>query len=378
MNANKTCTATFNLQPITTYNLTVTKGGTGTGTVTSTDGGINCGSTCSKLYNSGTVVQLTANAAAGSVFAGWSGCCLSKSADLSMTLTDAATVTATFIPEPPPVIISDGEQRTRIGLFRPSTGEWFLDYNGDGQWSDIGDIYIASFGQDGDVPVVGSWSGNGKSNIGIFSPATGTWQLDTNGDGVLNCDVDNLDTCFTSFGKPGDLPVTRAIRGLPGSIIGTYSPRTIIRINGRNRTRRGVWRFDANADQTFDGCSVDDCDVFGDVGKLPIVGDWNGTGTEDIGIFVPKYGKWLLDVNGNGAWDGCRREKCFGQFGTTGDLPVVGDWDGTGNVRIGVFRPNTGMWYLDMNGNGKQDDCTVDACLGPFGQPDDLAIVGKW
>jgi hypothetical protein len=68
-----------------------------------------------------------------------------------------------------------------------------------------------------------------------------------------------------------------------------------------------------------------------------------------------------------------------------GDYPVVGDWDGTGKVRIGVFRPSTKIWYLDLNGNGKLDtngdgvvDCTVDACIGPFGQPGDIPVVGKW
>ena len=49
--------------------------GTGTGTVTSSPSGINCGSTCSATYSSGTSVTLTAAAASGSTFAGWSGAC---------------------------------------------------------------------------------------------------------------------------------------------------------------------------------------------------------------------------------------------------------------------------------------------------------------
>ena len=36
------------------------------------------------------------------------------------------------------------------------------------------------------------------------------------------------------------------------------------------------------------------------------------------------------------------------------------------------------MWYLDINGNGKMDSCNVDGCFGPFGQPGDLPVVGKW
>ena len=105
------------------------------------------------------------------------------------------TCTASFQP-------TVNQLQSRIGVFRPNTGEWFLDDNGNGQW-DTGDIHISSFGKSGDLPVVGNWSGNGVSNIGTFTPATGMWQLDTNGDGVLDCAVD---TCAGPFGQSGRLP----------------------------------------------------------------------------------------------------------------------------------------------------------------------------
>ena len=55
--------------------LNVVKTGTGSGTVTSTPAGINCGATCSAPYAYNTVVKLTAAASAGSTFTGWSGAC---------------------------------------------------------------------------------------------------------------------------------------------------------------------------------------------------------------------------------------------------------------------------------------------------------------
>jgi hypothetical protein len=265
---------------------------------------------------------------------------------------------------------------TKIGVFRPDTGEWFLDRSGNGQWDGCGvDTCINSFGEKGDLPVIGNWSGNGLGNAGTFNPSTGTWQLDTNGDGVLDCAVD---ACASSYGKPGDLPVTRELSGVNGSIIGTFTPKTTVIVKGRKVVKRGLWNFDLNGNSSLDGCSVDECDTFGDVGELPVVGDWTGTGTEEIGLFIPSKGYWYLDRNGNGKWDGCRVDKCLGTFGKTGDLPIIGDWDGTGKIRIGVFRPSTGMWYLDMNGNGKLDGCKTDACVGPFGQTGDLPVVGKW
>ncbi|HLC15311.1 MAG TPA: hypothetical protein VJL89_03685 [Thermodesulfovibrionia bacterium] len=70
MSAAKSVNATFNILK---YNLTVTKAGTGSGTVTSNPAGISCGTDCTEAYNSATVVTLTATPLAGSVFAGWSG-----------------------------------------------------------------------------------------------------------------------------------------------------------------------------------------------------------------------------------------------------------------------------------------------------------------
>src|SRR5439155_26620695 len=71
MSGTRAVTASFTLQ---TFTLTVGKAGSGSGTVTSRDGRINCGPTCSAAYESGTGVALTATPASGSTFAGWSGC----------------------------------------------------------------------------------------------------------------------------------------------------------------------------------------------------------------------------------------------------------------------------------------------------------------
>ena len=97
MDANKTCTATFNLQAV-TFTLTVAKLGTGSGTVTAT--GINCGADCSEVLPSGNV-QLTATASAGSIFSGWSGGgCSGTALTCTVNLTANTTVTATFSPQP--------------------------------------------------------------------------------------------------------------------------------------------------------------------------------------------------------------------------------------------------------------------------------------
>ena len=95
MNANQTVTVTFNPISGGQFLLTVAKTGTGSGTVTSSPAGINCGSACSASYASGAQVTLTAAADPASAFAGWSGAC-SGTGTCAVTMNAAATVTASF------------------------------------------------------------------------------------------------------------------------------------------------------------------------------------------------------------------------------------------------------------------------------------------
>ncbi len=68
-------------EPFTEPNdLTVTIAGTGTGAVTSSPSGIDCGATCEASFPGGTVVTLTAIPAAGSALGGWSGACTGTAA----------------------------------------------------------------------------------------------------------------------------------------------------------------------------------------------------------------------------------------------------------------------------------------------------------
>ncbi len=86
------------------FALTVSLAGTGSGTVTSSPAGINCGIDCSEAFASGTEVTLTATPATGSTFSGWSGSCAGTGA-CKVTMSATRSVTATFTKEsttPPP------------------------------------------------------------------------------------------------------------------------------------------------------------------------------------------------------------------------------------------------------------------------------------
>lgn len=102
IDAATTITATFIRS---TAPLTVGKAGDGSGTVTSTPEGIDCGTACTATYSQTTPVTLTATAATGSSFAGWSGACTGN--DLCAVTIDAArAVTATFTRNPVPLTVT--------------------------------------------------------------------------------------------------------------------------------------------------------------------------------------------------------------------------------------------------------------------------------
>jgi chitodextrinase len=79
--------------------IAVLKMGDGSGTVTSDPQGIACGASCSSSFPSGTTVTLSASAAAGSTFSGWSGGGCSGSGACVITVTGATTVMASFSTE---------------------------------------------------------------------------------------------------------------------------------------------------------------------------------------------------------------------------------------------------------------------------------------
>jgi hypothetical protein len=346
---NTSVTATFARG---SFTLTVNK--TGNGTVTSGLSGIDCGSACSGSYASGTSVTLTPTPDSGASFLGWSGAGCSGTASCTITMTADTTVTAAF----------SGRIAASIGVFRPQTGEWLLDLDGNGAFDDCTvDRCVQGFGQQGDLPLVGPWTNTETTLLGVFDTGTAAWHLDLDGSGAL--DGCELDTCGYIYGQPGDLPVVGNWTKKGETRIGFFSP----------STRR--WHLDIDGDGNVDGCKTGDrCTrVFGQTGDLPVVGDWNGKGTTKVGLYRPSTGQWLLGT-GNGTIK-CGKDRCPISFGLPDDLPVVGDWDGSGKDKIGIFRPTTGEWLLDHNGNKVWDGCEVDACL-TFGQAGDLPVVGKW
>ena len=138
--------------------------------------------------------------------------------------------------------------------------------------------------------------------------------------------------------------------------------------NGNGTDTTGIYNYTTANFSLGSGLNIS----FGISGDIPITGDWNGNGYDTIGVFRPSTAQFFLDYDNDGVSD------TNATFGVIGDIPVVGDWGGDDDDNIGVFRPNhsdTGltMFFLDLDNSGGSADQSV-----AFGEPDDLPVIGDW
>lgn len=257
-----------------------------------------------------------------------------------------------------------------IGVFKNSgdPSGWILDYDGSG--TETSQDSTPSFGRAGDIPVTGDWNGDGKTEIGTrgvratLCPAGNCFYLDYDtSSGFGGWDGCSTDICTPGFGLAGDKAVS-----------GDWNDDGITEI-GIFRESTRTWALDSNTNSgfgTWDGCGTDRCIIvpgFGSSGDTPVTGDWDGNGTTKIGFFrdngVDTTGdyNWFLDMNNDGIIDACVIDKCL-QFGLDADTPVTGDWNGDGTTEIGVARKNTGNWdwYLDYDTSSRYGFWDLGTC----------------
>jgi hypothetical protein len=100
INASVSVVAGYRPTSTPSHLLSVTRSGSGTGTVTSSPAGVDCGTTCSASLPSGTSVTLTATPTSGSTFSGWGGSCAGSASTCTVTMTAGREVSASFAAAP--------------------------------------------------------------------------------------------------------------------------------------------------------------------------------------------------------------------------------------------------------------------------------------
>ncbi|MBK7707963.1 MAG: PQQ-dependent sugar dehydrogenase [Acidobacteria bacterium] len=225
----------------------------------------------------------------------------------------------------------DGDFKTDISIFRPSTGVWYIINSSNSS------LRIQQFGLNGDIPTPEDWDGDNITDIGVFRPSNGVWYHFRSSNNTVG---------ITQFGLNGDTPAQGDFDGDGRADLAVFRPST------------GVWYV-----QRSSNASVD-VQQFGINGDVPVAGDYDGDGKYDRAVFRPNNGVWYRLGSSTGA---------FAQlnFGSLGDVPSVGDFDGDGKLDNAVFRPSTGVWYRLRSSDG-------GVLINQFGVNNDVPAVGDY
>ena len=86
--------------------------------------------------------------------------------------------------------------------------------------------------------------------------------------------------------------------------------------------------------------------TWGTSGDKPVPGDYDGDGKTDFSIYRPSSGQWYVLQSSDNAWAPVIA------WGTPTDVRVPADFDGDGRTDRAVWRPSDGIWYIVRSSNG--------------------------
>ena len=218
----------------------------------------------------------------------------------------------------------DGDGRTDMALFRPSTGEWLIINSLTGQ------LRTVPWGTFGDQPAAGDFDGDGKADLAVWRPSSSLWFIKGYITGAESTRV-------------GDAVSDQ-------QAVGDY--------NGDHKTDLALWNpFDSNwkifitdPPQKF---------LWGPVSGIPVPADYDGDGATDFIVY--KDGTWSIKLSNSGTQNTVA-------WGVPGDIPIPRDYDGDGRADLTIFRPSTGEWWM-LNKNGYTYQVQVHGTFGDIPVP---------
>ena len=87
---------------------------------------------------------------------------------------------------------------------------------------------------------------------------------------------------------------------------------------------------------------------FGSSGDIPIIGDWNGDTKDEVGFYRPNEFHRTNINEGDGQANTVNFPvQTYGY--QSGDIPIVGDWNNTGTDKIGIYRISDRKFLFTIN-----------------------------
>ena len=247
----------------------------------------------------------------------------------------------------------DGDSRSDISVFRPSSGSWYqilstrdfasaqfgistdtltpADYDGDlrtdlAVWrASDGNFYILNsfdntvrienFGVAGDIPVGGDWDGDGKADPAVYRSGTQSAFY-------YRGSMSNPQISFSTipWGTSGDKPIVADYDGDGRADAAVY--------------RNGNWYIRQSSNEEFVAVN------FGISTDKLVPADYDADGKTDLAVY--RGGNWYVLRSTQGF--------VATQFGVASDIPAPADYDGDGRADFVVYR--NGTWWIMKTQNG--------------------------
>ena len=204
----------------------------------------------------------------------------------------------------------DGDGRADAVVYRPNTGQWWIDRS----LGNFSSWLMVPWGISTDVPVPADFDGDGKADPAVFRPdnggGTSYWF-------IRRSSTDYADSYWVNWGIPGDIPV-------PG-----YYDTDRLADPAVFRPSTGQWFVNRSSTGYADAIAIQ----WGVAGDIPVPADYDGDRRTDIAIYRPSTGQWFIKRS-----DSEFVTVAATQWGAADDVPVPGAYFGEPSGPT-VFRP---------------------------------------
>jgi hypothetical protein len=178
---------------------------------------------------------------------------------------------------------------------------------------------VIQFGFAGTIPVPGDYDGDGKADLAVYYPPTGSWYIRTVSGAVL--------AWGAQWGTKSMIPVPGDYDGDRKADLALFD------------TASSKWYIKSLFNATPIAWGV----PWGFSGTKPISGDYDGDGKADLAIYHPSANNWYIRTIAGAV---LAYPVKFG----TGIQPLAADFNGDGKAELVVYDSSKGNWHIKTLG----------------------------
>jgi hypothetical protein len=219
-----------------------------------------------------------------------------------------------------------------LALYQSTTGRWYIRSIQDGPPIAFGQIW----GDAGTDPVSGDFNGDGVYDLAVYQRQTGNWYIRSLGPiGPSNPPI----SFGQNWGGAGLLPVSGDFNGDGIFDLAVY------------QTSTGNWYIRSLGPIGPSNPPISFGQNWGGPGLDPIPGDYDGDGVSDMAVYQRATGNWY--IRSLGPVGPAYPPITFGQnWGDSSMVPVPGDYNGDGRDDLSVYQFTSGYWFIRSLGEG--------------------------